>query len=76
MSDRERDALLRLVIICAAWAVGEVLEFALGVVLPLPIVPATFAAAAYMATRDISAGGGGGETYWRGRPIDRDRWRR
>ncbi|MBU6424307.1 MAG: hypothetical protein KGJ98_11145 [Chloroflexota bacterium] len=71
----EGEALLRFAIVCAAWAAGQVLEYALGVVLPLPVVPAIFAIAAYLATRDISAGGGGGDRYWRGRRIDRDRWR-
>jgi hypothetical protein len=75
MTYRERDAFVRFVIICAAWAVGQVLEYQLGVVFPLPVVPALFAIAAYMATRDITSGGGG-RPYWRGRPIDRDRWRR
>lgn len=74
MSTREGVALLRLVIICAAWALGEALvwQFAasgLGIV-----VPAILAAAAYMATRDLMWSGD--TTYWRGRPIDRDRWRR
>lgn len=73
---REGEAFLRFVIICAAWAVGQVLEYALGVVLPLPVVPAIFAVAAYLATRDMSLpGGGSGQTYWRGQRIDRDRWR-
>ncbi len=72
---REGAALLRFAIICAAWAVGQVLEYVLGVVLPLPVVPAIFAVAAYMATRDVSWPGGGDQTYWRGRRIDKDRWR-
>ncbi|MDE3112876.1 MAG: hypothetical protein KGN00_08570 [Chloroflexota bacterium] len=74
---RESEAFLRFVVICAAWAAGQVLEYAFGVVLPLPVVPAIFAVAAYMATRDIrvGGGGGGGDTYWRGQRIDRDRWR-
>lgn len=74
----ERVHLVRLAIVCAAWALGEALvwqfrAYALG-----PVVPALLAAAAYVATRDLfgSGGGGGDVTYYRGRPIDRDRWRR
>ena len=75
MTGRERAAVLRLVIICAAWALGEALvwqlrAFGLGL-----IVPALLAAAAFVATRDSgSSGGGDGETYWRGQRINRDRW--
>jgi hypothetical protein len=75
MSDRERAQLIRLVVICAAWAFGEALVWqfhAAGLGL---VVPALLAAAAYVATRDLFTAGGDA-SYWRGRPIDRDRWRR
>ena len=74
MPERERLQLIRLVVICAAWALGEALVWQLRAAGLGLIVPALLAAAAYMATRDLGAAGG--ETYWRGRPIDRDRWRR
>lgn len=76
--DPERAALVRLVIVCAAWAVGEALVWQLRASGLGLIVPALLAAAAYVATRELfgSAGGGGDATFWRGRTIDRDRWRR
>ena len=71
----ERGAILRLAIICAAWAVGEALVRQVGASGLGIVVPALLASAAYFATR--GAGRSGGDvTYWRGRPIDRDRWRR
>ena len=75
MDDRQRAQLIRLVAICAAWALGEALVWQLAAGGLGLVVPALLAAAAYVATRDLFAGGGG-TTYWRGRPIDRDRWRR
>ena len=74
--DRERAAIVRLVIICVAWALGEALVWqfrASGLGL---VVPALLAAAAYLATRDPMWSRGGDATDWRGRQIDRDRWRR
>jgi len=71
----DRIALIRLVAICAAWAFGEALARQLGAYGLDVVVPALLAAAAYVATRDL--GWSGSDTaYWRGRPIDRDRWRR
>ncbi len=74
MHQRERVHLVRLAILCAAWALGEALVWQLRAFALGPVVPALLAAAAYVATRDLPRGGGDG-TYWRGRPIDRDRWR-
>ncbi len=75
MTGRQRDAIIRLVIVCAAWAFGEALEWQFGARALGPIPPLILAGAAYMATRDGVLSGGSDETYWRGRPIDRDRWR-
>lgn len=77
---REQVQTMRLLIICAAWALGVALVRELGVGGPGGLVPAILAAAAYFATRDVTpygggrGGGGGGVTYYRGRRIDRDRW--
>lgn len=75
MTGRQRDAILRLLLTCAAWALGEALEYQFGAGGLGPVLPLILAAAAFMATRDMSWPGGSDETYWRGRPIDRDRWR-
>jgi hypothetical protein len=74
MTGRARAALLRLLIICAAWALGEALVWQLGVGGLGAVVPILLGAAAFMATRDGGWGGSGDETYYRGRRIDRDRW--
>jgi hypothetical protein len=76
MTGRARAAMFRVLIICAAWALGEALVWQLHASGLAFVVPALLGAAAFMATRDGgSSGGGGDETYWRGRRIDRDRWR-
>ncbi len=76
MDARERTAMVRLIIICAAWALGEALVWQLHASGLGIVVPALLAAAAYVATRDLAWARGGDVTYYRGRPIDRDRWRR
>lgn len=76
MDARQRVAITRVAIICAAWALGEALVWQMQVAGLGLVVPALLAAAAFVATRDVSPLDGGDSTYWRGRPIDRDRWRR
>jgi hypothetical protein len=71
---REQAALLRLVLVCVAWAIGQML--AKGV--PLPgadfLVPAALAAGTYLFTHDIGrAHAEASARYWRGRRIDDDR---
>lgn len=75
MSGRERTALGRLVVICAAWALGETLVRQVGAYGLDVVVPALLAGAAYFATQGIGWSGSD-VTYWRGQRIDRDRWRR
>jgi hypothetical protein len=74
VTGRQRDAIVRLLVVCAAWALGEALEYQFGATVLGPVLPLILAVAAYMATRDIRMGGGSDESYWRGRRIDRDRW--
>ena len=77
MTARERAALLRLLIICVAYALGEALVWQLRAGGLALLVPPLLGAAAYVATREATWRGGGGdgdETYWRGRRIDRNRW--
>lgn len=75
MTSPERTALIRLVVIAAAWALGEALVDALGARGLGVVVPAILAVAAFMATRDMASPWRDGRQYWRGRPIDRDRWK-
>ena len=77
MDARQRAALIRVPIISAAWALGEALVWQMAVEGLGLVVPALLAAAAFFATRDVSSFGGGDDdpTYWRGRRIDKDRWR-
>lgn len=74
MDRRERAAVIRLLIVCAAWALGVALVSELGVGGLGFAVPPLLAAGAYMATRDVTWGAPGGPEYYRGRRIDRDRW--
>ncbi len=76
MDARQRVALIRIAIISGAWALGEALVWQLAVAGLGLVVPALLAGAAFFATRDVSSFGGGDDaTYWRGRRIDKDRWR-
>lgn len=80
---RDQANIVRLVLMCAAWALGEAVLSSLGLFDPLTllVVPGGLAAAVYVLTDDLGRGGrsGGGGTpkYWRGRRIDDDdrgRW--
>jgi len=74
---REQVQMTRLLVICLAWALGEALVWAMSVEGLGLVVPAVLAAAAYVATRDVTpygGGGGGPGSHWRGRRIDRNRW--
>ena len=72
--------LWRLLLICTAWSVGAVMVAVMDVPDLDTVVPAIFAAAAYVLTRDVAVGGGGGGggnvRYWRGRRVDEPRWKR
>lgn len=66
-------AIWRLLVICSAWSVGAVLVYLFEAPGLDTIVPALFAAGAYLLTRDDAyrpRGGGGNVKYWRGRPVD------
>lgn len=68
---RERAALVRLVLICAAWAFGDALsrgQSGLGIVLP-----AVLAIGAFVLTDGLGRATVRGEPrYWRGRRVDDD----
>jgi len=87
---REQAQLVRLLLVCAAWAAGRTLLFGLptlgwlhGLGFDL-VIPAGLAVGVYALTDDLGrgniggrGGGGGPPKYWRGQRIDdkpRDRW--
>ena len=70
---REQAAIVRLVLVCMAWAIGQLL--AIGV--PLPgadfVVPAALAIGVYIVTEELGRQRGDANArYWRGRRIDDD----
>ena len=74
---RDRAALLRLVLVCAGWAIGAVVTYALGLRLLDPLPSALAAAGVYAATGQLQTPARRRDVrYWRGRPIDETRWRR
>ncbi len=64
----------RLLVICFAWSLGAMLVCAFGAYALDTIVPALFALAAFVFTREdgygTRGGGGGNVKYWRGRRVD------
>jgi hypothetical protein len=68
---REQAAILRLVLVCVAWAIGQLLATAV----PLPgadfVVPAVLAIGVYIVTADLGRPRADvSARYWRGRRID------
>ena len=81
---REQAQILRLLFMCAAWAVGQMLVFGIplgpggGLGFDL-IIPAGLAIGVYVVTDDLGRSSyrrdlrGREVKYWRGRPVDDDR---
>ncbi|HZP95711.1 MAG TPA: hypothetical protein VFC31_05150 [Candidatus Limnocylindria bacterium] len=72
---REQGQLLRLLLMCAAWAIGQTLTIGLAVDSGAElIVPAALAIGVYAISEDLARPrlGGGNVRYWRGRRIDDD----
>jgi hypothetical protein len=70
---RGQAAILRFLLICVAWAVGQTLTW--GVAGPLGVViPAALAIGVLVVTADLGRPrpGGGDLKYWRGRRVDDD----
>ena len=68
----------RLLLVCAAFALGETLAWGTGALELAVLVGVVFGTAAYILTQDIGRGGGGGRgpgRYWRGRRVDDDKRR-
>ena len=72
---RERASLLRLVLVCAAWALGQTVAAGLRLGGLGFVLPAALAVATYVLTEELGRPRGGTERYWRGRRIDDDRRR-
>jgi hypothetical protein len=71
---RERAAILRFVLICAAWAIGQTLTLYLSLGTFGVVVPAALALGVLALTGDLGRprATGGDIKYWRGRRIDDD----
>ena len=78
---RPQAQIVRLLLMCAAWSVGQLLTFGLSVQGIDLVVPAALAIGVYVVTDDLGRPrfDRGNARYWRGRRIDedppkRDRW--
>ena len=73
---RPLSAVLRFVLICAAWAVGQTLAWGLALTTLGVLIPAVLALGVLVVTADLgrprAAVGGGDLKYWRGRRIEDD----
>jgi hypothetical protein len=72
---REQAQLVRLVLICAAWAAGQTLATWLPVPLAEIVLPAALAIGVYVISEDFGRPrfDRGDGKYWRGRRIDDER---
>ena len=72
---REQAQFVRLLLICVAWSVGQMLTIGIPIDLAGTIVPAALAIGVYAVTDDLGRArlGTGNVKYWRGRQIDDDR---
>ena len=72
---REQAQLVRLLLMCLAWAVGQSLTTGLAAGAVDTVIPAALAIGVYVVTDDLGRArvGGGPVKYWRGRRIDDDR---
>jgi hypothetical protein len=72
---RPQTAVLRFVLICAAWAVGQTLTWGLALGTIGVLIPAVLALGVLVVTADLGrppAAVGGNLKYWRGRRIEDD----
>lgn len=70
---RGQAAILRFVLICAAWAVGQTLTWGLALGPIGVVIPAVLALGVLVVTADLGrprAAGGGNLKYWRGQRVD------
>ena len=70
---REQAAILRFVLICAAWAIGQTVTLYLSLGAFGVIIPAALALGVLVLTADLGRPRAGGDLkYWRGRRVDDD----
>lgn len=72
---REQAQVVRLLLVCVAWAAGQTLTSGLAVDLVDTVVPAALAIGVYVVTDDLGrprSVGGANAKYWRGRRVDDD----
>jgi hypothetical protein len=70
---REQSQLIRLLLMCIAWAIGQTLTTGLSADLVGTVVPAVLAVGVYVVTDDLGKARFDGDAkYWRGRRIDDD----
>ena len=70
---RERAAILRLVLVCVAWAIGQVVALRVPLAGADFLIPAALAAGVYIVTEELGRRRDDlGARYWRGRRIDED----
>jgi len=72
---RQQAQLVRLLLMCVAWAVGQVLAIAIPIDLADIVLPAALAILVYVITEDLGRPrfDRGEGKYWRGRRIDDER---
>jgi hypothetical protein len=71
---RSQASVVRFVLICAAWAIGQTLTWGLAFGPIGVIIPAILAVGTLIVTEDLGRprAGGGDLKYWRGRRVDDD----
>lgn len=72
---RAQAAIVRFVLICAAWAVGQTLTWGLALGPIGVVIPGVLAIGVLVVTADLGeprAGGGADLKFWRGRRVDDD----
>lgn len=71
---RAQAAILRFVLMCAAWAVGQTLTWGLAIGPFGVVIPAALAIGVLVVTEDLGRprATGGDIKYWRGRRVDDD----
>ena len=74
---REQAQLVRLLLMCLAWSIGQVLTIGLSLGPANVVIPAALAIGVYALSDDLGRPDLGAEAkYWRGRRLDDDDPRR